>query len=337
MKKRKDGYYQKKVTFNGTPKIFYGKSLAEINKKITAYQTGEQKKKTPRFDYVAEMWAKEHAEEIPYSTWLKCGRREYTYAKEYFGKQKIENIYPDDISEYLKHLARKDYSQKTVSAYRNILSQIFRYAKRKRYIESNPVDDVRTPRNLPKNPRHMPSDDIIDVVNQMTSGFEFIAYFLLYTGLRKSEALALTYDDIDRKRKTITVNKRVVYERNNPSIVQGNKTEAGTRTVILLDRVLALLPEGKTGYIFGNSDGSLITKRQEQCRWEKIQKKYGIKFTAHQLRHAYATMLFEAGISEKDAQSLMGHSDIHITHQIYTDIREKRNTLTAQKLNDFNF
>lgn len=48
-------------------------------------------------------------------------------------------------------------------------------------------------------------------------------------------------------------------------------------------------------------------------------------------------MLFEAGVDVKDAQELMGHSDINLTRQIYTHIRSERKKETADKLNNFNF
>ena len=54
-------------------------------------------------------------------------------------------------------------------------------------------------------------------------------------------------------------------------------------------------------------------------------------------RHTYATILFEANIGVKDAQALMGHSDIHTTHTIYTHIRNRRKEDTADKLNAFSF
>ena len=72
-------------------------------------------------------------------------------------------------------------------------------------------------------------------------------------------------------------------------------------------------------------------------RREKYQKTYGVTFTAHQLRHGFATMCYEAGIDEKDAQELMGHSDISLTRSIYTHIRAERKNETISKLNNFNF
>lgn len=55
--------------------------------------------------------------------------------------------------------------------------------------------------------------------------------------------------------------------------------------------------------------------------------------TAHQLRHGYATMLYEAGIDEREAMELLGHTDITLTHQVYTHIRKTKKEKTAAILN----
>ena len=80
--------------------------------------------------------------------------------------------------------------------------------------------------------------------------FELFAFMALYTGLRRSELLALQYKDIDRKIKEIKVYKSVYYEGNNPRI-KSPKTEAGIREVPMLEIVERLIPEGKPfQYIF---------------------------------------------------------------------------------------
>jgi len=70
-----------------------------------------------------------------------------------------------------------------------------------------------------------------------------------------------------------------------------------------------------------------------QGKWKRWQKRVGVTLTAHQLRHGYATMLFEAGISERDAMDLLGHADINLTRNIYTHIRKSRKEETAVILN----
>jgi integrase len=160
---------------------------------------------------------------------------------------------------------------------------------------------------------------------------------LLNTGLRKSEALALNYSDIDFENKIITVDKHLIHDGNRPVLENKTKTINSKREVILLDRVAEKIPKNKKGIIFCNDKGEHLSSKQFRCQWERWQKKYNTTITAHQLRHGFATMLYEAGIDLKDAQDLMGHSDIKTTQSIYTHIRDKRKKETAQKLNEFSF
>ena len=335
MKKRPDGRYMKQITINGKKKSFYGKTVAEINRKIMEYQ-GEQEAGRP-FTKIANEWLDEYLKDIPYTTFKKNGQASYNYAREWFSDKNAKDITAQDISIYLKSLAKKGYSQKTVATYKSTVNQIFNYALINGELSVNPCTNVPLPKHLPKGKRTLPDTNVIKTIDGFHSGFGFFAYFLLYSGLRRSEALALTYEDIDRENMRIRVNKRLLHDGNTPVLVPGNKTESGTREVILLDRLAKHLPAKKSGIIFCNEEGGYLTKKQFSYNWAKMLKENNIKVTAHQLRHAYATMLFEAGIDVKDAQELMGHSDINLTRQIYTHIRSERKDDTRDKLNAFNF
>ena len=334
MKKRKDGSYQKSITINGKRHTFYGKSTPEINKKILAFQEKEEKGKL--FKEVADEWEKRHLEEVPETTYKKCGQAEYNRATSQFGDKYIKQITAQDIDVYIKGLAKQNYSRKTVSSYKNIVSQIFDYGILKDYVKHNPASAVSIPKNLSKKTRTLPTTADIKTVSENYKGFALLPYFLLYTGLRISEAVALTDKDINRDDMTITVNKKVVFDGNKPILKNETKTESGTRQVILLKRLEEKIPKFK-GYLFSDNGKDLYTRNTIRHRWKKYQEETGVSLTAHQLRHAYATMLFEAGIDEKDAQELMGHSDINLTRSIYTHIRQERKEKTAEALNVFKF
>ena len=64
-----------------------------------------------------------------------------------------------------------------------------------------------------------------------------------------------------------------------------------------------------------------------------LTKATEMQITPHQLRHAYATILYEAGIKDKDAQDLLGHANIQTTRDIYTHITNNRRAETAALLN----
>ena len=57
-------------------------------------------------------------------------------------------------------------------------------------------------------------------------------------------------------------------------------------------------------------------------------------FTAHQLRHSYATMLYDADVDVKTAQKLLGHADFGVTMKIYTHLSSEKETAGIEKLNE---
>ena len=342
MKRRPDGRWQKRVKLpNGKSKVLYSTAATE---RLAVKDFNEQMlqleidvKNTTLFSVIADEWNTEYRSRISDINYRKATKSSYDKVLDHFKDMHIEAITPTDIHRYISLLIGKGYGQKTIATNKGVLNMIFNYAVLNGYTNNNPVQIITLPSNLPKKQRTLPPDAELQIINAHYEGFDFLPFFLLNTGLRKSEALPLNYEDIDFENKLIRINKHLIHDGNIPVIENINKTEHSTRTVILLDRVADKMPRNKKGPIFCNEDGSYLTKHQYQCRWEKYQKKYDITCTAHQLRHGYATMLYEAGIDLKDAQDLMGHSDIKTTQSIYTHIRDKRKEETAKKLNAFSF
>ena len=339
--KRKDGRYCKTLTINGKRTYFYSseptekKAERDIENQLLEFK--QRKEKGELFSAVADLWNTEYRLKISEITYKNSVKSAYKRICDEFKDVYIKNITILDINVFINRMIAKGYSKKTVSTHKSVLNMIFSFALLNRYIDYNPVHDIRLPNNLPKNPRTIPSTEEIKIVSAHHEGFELLPYFLLYSGLRRSEALALEWSDIDFDKKLITVNKRLAFDGNRPIIENKTKTANSERKVILLDRLADVLPKGKSGLVFSNPDNTPLTKGQYRRRWSKYQKTYNLTVTAHQLRHAYATMLFEAGVDVKDAQELMGHSDINLTRQIYTHIRNERKQETADKLNNFNF
>ena len=341
MKKRPDGRWQKRVTLpDGTYKYLFSRAkteqLAQKDFEKQLLNLKDYVKKQSLFSVIADDWDTEYRERVSDINYRKNTQAAYNRIVEYFDGYYMEEMTAPVINKFFRHLALLKYSKKTVANHHSILNMIFKYALLTGKIDYNIIQDIPIPSNLPQKKRKLPTDEELAIVNSNYEGFAFLPYFLLNTGLRISEALALELSDIDFDKKIITVNKHLLHDGNRPVIEHKTKTENSERTVILLDRVAEKLPKRK-GLLFCNEDGTPLTKRQLFCRWEKYKKDYGVSLTAHQLRHGYATMLFEAGIDEKDAQELMGHADLQTTRTIYTHIRDKRKTETAEKLNAFSF
>lgn len=339
MKKRVDGRFCKKVKLpDGTIKYFYSSESTEaraerdIQKQLLNYRAKEEKGKL--LLTVTEEWQAVHYKDLAYTT----SRRYDIYVNafnDYFDKRYIKDITAVEIEHFMQYLSAKQYSSKTIKDQLSVIKLIFKYALIHRYIENDVSSFISPEKGIAKKTREALTDiEILTVENSINCTFGLLAYFLLYTGLRKGEALALQWKDIDFENNVIHVNKSIYFESNNPHIKQP-KTEAGKRDVILLDCLAKKLKKGASNdYVFGNKKNP-INKSYFTRQWEKYKKESGLNITAHQLRHTYATILFEADIKEKDAQALMGHSDIRVTQNIYTHIRQSRMPETANKLNDY--
>lgn len=234
----------------------------------------------------------------------------------------------------LQSMGKQKYAKKTASNQRLVINLICRSAVLDGILRFNPCADAKVPKGLKHTPRLLPSDEELKIVKEgWNKPGGLLPYFILYTGCRKGEALALTFKDVNRKNKIITINKSVSYDSQRP-FVKEPKTTAGTREIILLDNLAAVLPRGiGKALLFPCRDGTHMRQAEYERAWKHWQNSVGVTLTAHQLRHGYATMLFEAGISERDAMELMGHTDISLTHNIYTHIRRTRKDELAVILN----
>lgn len=318
MVKRKDGRWQEKVVFNGKPHYFYGSSKAEVLRKVNAFR--EKEKNGPTFEQVADLWWRDHEPTLQHNT-IKSYTPAMDRAVAALGSMYINTITPPMVKAEIRKMA-KSFSDKTVRTQLMIYNLIFKFAVSEGLIPYNPARELSVPANLPKRKVSAPSsEDIAKVKSSVGCTFGLFAYMALYTGLRRGELLALEWGDVDLQGRTIVVNKSLEHVANKPR-VKSTKTAKGNRIVPILDALLPhLKKQGKL--VFSNSEGSYITETQFQRLWELYTKESGVTCTPHQLRHAFATMLFENGIKEKDAMSILGHAQLSTTMDIYTDIREQ--------------
>ena len=339
MKKRKDGRYIKVITFNGKRVTFYSRAATEaeaqrdFNKQLLAYKEKEEKGKL--FKDVADEWEQEHYPKIAYTTANRY-RVLLAHAVDEFGNMYIKDITALDIERHLDAFAAQRYSSKTIKDQLSVVRLVFKYAYIKGYVTVDPTRYITPPKGKPSTPREaLTEDEVKTVIDSINCRYGFLPYFLLYTGLRCGEALALQHKDIDIVNREIHVTKSVYHEGNKPRL-KTTKTQSGIRDVIIPDVLLDKIPVGKPDEYLFSVDGSRpLSYSAYQRRWNRYREETGLNITAHQLRHTYATILFEAGIDVKDAQHLMGHSDISVTQNIYTHIRANRMHDTANKLNAY--
>ena len=227
---------------------------------------------------------------------------------------------------------------------------IFDYAIAHDYAQYNPVLSVRLPKGLKRGKRTAPTDSQIKAIfANKDQPFGLFPVFLLCTGLRKSEALALTWDDIDLELRQISVTKSLDYTVGASPKIKPPKTEAGIRVVPIIDVLYEQLTKAressKSDYLFpapqstrGGKGGGLMTLRGYEGAWLRYCESAGFlddegkpTVTAHNLRHGTATLMFELGVDELTAKRILGHSRIEITREIYTELRAAQNQKSINK------
>lgn len=325
--RKEDGLHEAIRIINGKRVAFRGKTDREVERKMREYT--ENQERGPLFFEVAEKWLEEHSKRIEPST--KRGYIfSYKMALEEFGSKRIKKITPADINAYALKQKEAGLCRATAQTRIMVVNMIFDYAILSGYIQYNPCAAVKLPNNMKTKGRTLPSDDILRIIDKSEW---LLPFFLLYSGLRRGEVVALTYGDIDRENKLIHVNKAAGYADNFP-FLKAPKSRAGNRKVILLDKLAARIPDGPPdALIFPGKNGELFHSKAFYDAWYDWEEKMGIKVTPHQLRHGFATLLLEAGLDTKDAQEQLGHSSEAMTKDIYEHIRDSRRKISAEKLN----
>lgn len=346
---RKDGRYMATYADEKGRHCLYDRDPEKLFRKLR--EATDKETYAPTFRKIAEDWERQHREEISQRTWNNY-LPHYQQILTRHGKKTMDQVTAVDVINHLTTAKSQGYSATVVNSIRSLYRMIFDYAIANDYAKYNPVTSVRLPKGLKHGKRTAPTDDQIRTIfRNVDAPFGLFAFLLLCTGLRKSEALALTWEDVDFAKKEITVNKSLDYPTGSKPTVKAPKTEAGFRVVPMVDILKEKLLEARavsaSPYLFPSPDsnragagGGMMTLRAYDGAWERYCLAAGLvedgkpSVTAHNLRHGTATLMFEMEVDELTAQRILGHSRVEITREIYTELREKQNRKSVEKFNE---
>lgn len=343
---RADGRREAKVTykdfgsarFSGV-KHFYGKTDAEIDQKIRDFeksQTLDPEEYMRTLSDIADAWWKEKEPKLSPNT-VPGYKAKKNEIKRELGDIRARQLTPQDVYQWLSRVAAKGFSTKSITDRRSVLRNILDYAIREGEIAQNVVRDVPAVTGKAKQKRHPASDaDVAKLESIKTESLMArMFYFIEYTGCRIGEASVLQEKDIDRKSHKAVINKDIAFVGSEPMIKPFPKSEAGEREIDLYDNVLEILPEYKDPETFIFFPDGLPRRKAWATAASGFLKDHGMSSTAHQYRHTYAGILHSAEIDVKDAQARLGHANIAVTQDIYTEIERKHNEKQRNKMNQY--
>ena len=152
----------------------------------------------------------------------------------------------------------------------------------------------------------------------------------LYSGLRMGEINALTIKDIDLDNNVIHVRGTISKDADNkPFLKETTKTEAGMRDVPISASLKPYLEEALRKYrknresllFYDHISKSVISTNQVNSYYKRVCSSVGINSDGqHALRHTFATRCIESGVPAVVLKTWLGHTDIHVTLDTYTDV-----------------
>ena len=334
---RKDGRLMKKVTINGKPKYLYSDDPKDLEKqyieiKHLSYSGTQLLNDSIKLKDFAKKWIDFNSSNKEYRTIEEYKILINNYILPILGHKKIKDVKLYDIKELMKKMENIPTTAKKAL---QIIKRILNDAVDNDIIIKNVAQNIKAPK-ITKNerlPLTLEEDRML-----LSSNNKYASFFLFmrYTGMRKEEIVPITINDIDLKNKTISINKAVTFIHNKP-VLKDTKNNR-SRTVPLLDIIYDLvknlietaIKENRTLLFVKETDKKMLTdvaiRRHLESLLTDLNKNENeqIKFTCHQLRHSYCTMLYYADVKIKKAQELMGHSSADMVYNIYTHLDEKR-------------
>jgi integrase len=260
------------------------------------------------------------------ATWLgtlsvkASTRKDYEYTcghlLRYFGKTPIGQIGPQDIETFVARMS-EEYSANSVHKAKTRLQQILLRAEAYGVIRRSPMHLTKRNLTSPQRERDivfLEADRIVDFIGAAPEFYRpmFIVWFA--TGMRIAEIAALTWDGVSWANDSVRVKQQLKEQQIEPYA----KSNAGLRTIGLDPGVMDVLREHREGcppsefnLVFPTVTGRPIHMSNFGSRvLRPITKELGIEgFTAHSIRHTFATVLLSDGINPKKVAQMMGHSD----------------------------
>lgn len=270
-----------------------------------------------------------------------------------WGNYKLKQITRVEYQKWLNELIEK-YSEGTVRRIHSIMnSALFDAVHEFRILRENPISKITIPKKDRNNKVNYFTKEqlekFLEEVRKPVKNRKYkhsIQYEVLFTlmartGIRIGEALALTWDDIDLKNKTITINKTLVYPLNSKPYISTPKTKNSIRKITIDDKLVKLLKKHKinrnemylrykdykkpeTNIVFHQHEGRWLRTNVVREYFKEVCKRAGLPvLSPHALRHSHAVHLLEAGASEKYVAERLGHASTKTTSDTYLHITKK--------------
>lgn len=342
--RQRDSGYEGRVMYQGKRHSVRGNTVTEVQKKMTDLKYKlehglfvENNKIT--LDQWLNTWLDEYKKNtVKLGTFLNYQKSYNGMIKDKLGSKRIADIRGEHIQKMYNDWVKEEYALSTIKIASAILNGCMEQALINGMIERNPVKLAKVPRQNEKKVRQAMTREQQALFMEYAKESYLYNFFaiMLRTGLRNGEMRGLKYTDIDKKNKVLHVQRTLKYIDGQGYIEDTPKTKTSRRDIPLTDATLQLLDEQKNywgfkivnldRYLFCNEKGEPLSRDRVQAEINRIImriRKGGNDFeriTAHVFRHTFATRAIEAGMQPQVLKTILGHSSLAMTMDLYSHV-----------------
>ena len=340
---RKDGLWVARLSQNGKRIAVYGKTKQAATTKLRTLQRKQDQglplitSSVPLRDYLSQ-WLSTVKNRLRPSTYDGYESLIRTHIVPKLGHIKLGRLAPDHINEAWKEMLKEGRSASVVQHAHVRLSKALNDAVKLGLVQRNPILGASAPRPEIKE-LHPPDAQAIHCLLETAKDTDYyeLLHTAFYTGLRRNEALALRWGDIDLSMATISVNRSLYRAKGGKSVFNTPKTAKGRRLVALtpssvlllqalqerqeVDGVLQGYAVNQDSSVFRYRDGSPLLPRSASGAFKKLVRRAGLEgYRFHDTRHAHATLMLRQGVHPKIVQERLGHAKIGTTLDVYSHV-----------------
>lgn len=350
--------FEGRFTYQGKSYTVHGKTITETQKNMTdlkyklEHGVYVSKKQITLNDWF-ETWMEEYKKNrIKRGTYENYKKNFYGIIKRRFnlGNVQLTDIRGEHIQKLYNDLVKEGYALSTIKIVSAVLNGCMQQALRNGLIERNPVKLAELPRQTEKATRQaMTREQQALFMEYAKESYLYNFYaVMLRTGMRNGEMRGLKYTDIDKKKNVIRVQRTLKYIEGEGYYEDTPKTRTSKRDIPLTAATLQLLEEQRKfwgfkvekmdRYLFCNELGEPLSRARVRAETDRIVKRIraaGHDFphiTPHVFRHTFATRAIEAGMQPQVLKTILGHSSLAMTMDLYSHVLPETRAEEMEKI-----
>lgn len=268
-----------------------------------------------------------------------------------FGSVPLAQLKPEHLQKYYAGMLSAGLSPGSVRYHHAVIHVALKTAVKWGLVGRNIADAVDRPKKQ-RNDMQVWDESEINTFLQAAKGTHYYALFFtaLFTGMRRSELLALRWQDIDFIYSQISVSRTLHHLKSGEYVFTQPKSEKSRRTIAMSPSLFLVLESyrkakeveasmrnktvSQSDLVFSNLDKPFRPNTVTRA-WSDMAKHAGVKpIRLHDARHTHASLMLKQGIHPKVVQERLGHSSIEMTLDIYSHVAPGLQELAAQRFDD---